>query len=380
MAALATLAALAALAAFAGFGTGSALAAFTTLTTLTTLGAFTAFASFAARSPAAFEHGERIVALALDHGAALVRIEHAVAIGIVFRQHFPEDGVVGGLAFLFIEAAVTIGIEAFQQSLASCFAALAHHPLHFLALFGGQSAVPILVKFLENGGGDRAGFALRTLALGLGLLGHDGTACECSGENQLFGFHIGIGFRVDRQALAAARRMKPHTIPRVARANAAGFPVARQGIIGDGDAHMTDESTDSSPSTAFMPYPVSTLSPPIVPNDLTSFKTRGISQVERDLKQKLVEIRESYLSAIDHFNWNKLAYEARIQFEPVVGETYHLYETSGGRLLSMIGPDQWPQRHLASLRLNVDRQWEVVETKADPHELFGTTDMPAPGM
>lgn len=131
--------------------------------------------------------------------------------------------------------------------------------------------------------------------------------------------------------------------------------------------------TKSPPSNAFMPYPVSTLSPPIVPNDLTSFKSRGISEVERDLRQKLIEIRESYLEAIDHFNWNKLAYEARIQFEPVVGETYHLYETRSGRLLSMIGPDQWPQRHLASLRLNVDRQWQVVETTADPRELFGTT-------
>lgn len=134
----------------------------------------------------------------------------------------------------------------------------------------------------------------------------------------------------------------------------------------------TRTMTDAAPSTAFMPYPVSTLSPPIVPNDLTSFKTRGISEVERELRQKLIEIRETYLQAIDHFNWNKLAYEARIQFEPVVGEMYHLYETRNGRLLSMIGPDQWAQRHLATLRLNVDRQWQVVETSVDPRELFGT--------
>jgi hypothetical protein len=129
-----------------------------------------------------------------------------------------------------------------------------------------------------------------------------------------------------------------------------------------------DEATQS---TAFMPYPVSTLSPPIIPNDLTSFKSRGISEVERDLRQKLIEIRESYLVAIDHYNWNKLVYEARIQFEPVVGEIYHLYETRGGRLVSMIGPEQWPQRHLATVRLNVDRQWQIVETSVDPRELFG---------
>jgi len=132
--------------------------------------------------------------------------------------------------------------------------------------------------------------------------------------------------------------------------------------------------SDHPPSRAFMPYPVSTLSPPIVPTDLSSFKSRGISQVEKDLQQKLVEIRESYLQAIDHFNWNKLVYEALIQFEPVIGETYYLYEMRGGRALSMISPEQWPHKHLATVRLNVDRQWKVVETSMDSRELFGTLD------
>jgi hypothetical protein len=129
----------------------------------------------------------------------------------------------------------------------------------------------------------------------------------------------------------------------------------------------------NKPSRAFMPYPVSTLSPPIVPTDLTSFKTRGISEVERELQQKLTEIREQYLRAIDHFNWNKLVYEAEIRFEPIVGGTYHLYEMRGHRALSMIAPDQWSHKHLATVRLNVDRQWLIVETGkgVDSRHLFG---------
>jgi len=126
-----------------------------------------------------------------------------------------------------------------------------------------------------------------------------------------------------------------------------------------------------------LPYPVSTLSPPIVPNDLTSFKSRGISEVERDLQQKLQEIREIYLQTIDHFNWNKLVYEADIQFEPIVGQTYHLYEMRGRRMLSMISPDQWSHKHLATVRLNVDRQWKIVETgeQVDSREMFGATSI-----
>ena len=145
------------------------------------------------------------------------------------------------------------------------------------------------------------------------------------------------------------------------------FPMAETNIaeeIGEGLVNL---------GRAFMPYPVSTLSPPIIPTDLTSFKTRGISEVERDLQQKLAEIREQYLRAIDHFNWNKLVYEAEIRFEPIVGGIYHLYEVRGRRALSMISPDQWPHRHLATVRLNVDRQWLIVSTGngVDPRELFG---------
>ncbi len=134
--------------------------------------------------------------------------------------------------------------------------------------------------------------------------------------------------------------------------------------------------TDEKPSDAFLPYPTSTLSPSIVPNDLTSFKTRGVSQVERDLQQKLVQIREEYISAITHFNWNKLAYEADINFEPVVGQEYYLYHARGRNLLSMISPDQWFQKHLASLRLNVDRQFELIQIgeDVDERELFTTVE------
>lgn len=133
---------------------------------------------------------------------------------------------------------------------------------------------------------------------------------------------------------------------------------------------------EKQPSRAFLPYPVSTLSPPIVPTDLTSFKSRGISEVERDLRQKLEEIRETYLKTIDHYNWNKLVYEAEIQFEPIVGGTYHVYEMRGRRMLSMISPHEWPHKHLATVRLNVDRQWKIVETGpgVDHRELFGSEE------
>ncbi|HYF34706.1 MAG TPA: DUF2452 domain-containing protein [Prosthecobacter sp.] len=118
-------------------------------------------------------------------------------------------------------------------------------------------------------------------------------------------------------------------------------------------------------SGSYLPYPVSRLGAKIVPQDLTHFKSRGISKVERELQQELVEIRERYLAVIDSFNWNKLIYEAQFSFEPVTGEVYHLYEVEGKHHLSMIEPEQWHQRWIGSFRLNVGGRWQVEKISAD---------------
>lgn len=123
--------------------------------------------------------------------------------------------------------------------------------------------------------------------------------------------------------------------------------------------------SETVPGTAYLPYPASRLAPKIVPQDLTNFKSRGISRVERSLQQELVELREKYLQVIDAFNWNKLIYEAQFNFEPVCGEAYHLYEINQGRVLSMVPPDSWNKRWLGTFRLNADGRWLAVETATD---------------
>ena len=123
---------------------------------------------------------------------------------------------------------------------------------------------------------------------------------------------------------------------------------------------------------AYLPYPTSTLSPKIVPNDLSTFKSRGISQVERELQQKLIEIREEYIEVVDHYNWNKLVYESEINFEPVIGNIYHLYNLRGKNTLSMIGPEEcfFSDSHLATFKLNVDKQWDLVKATVEARNLF----------
>jgi hypothetical protein len=111
---------------------------------------------------------------------------------------------------------------------------------------------------------------------------------------------------------------------------------------------------------AFLPYPVSTLSPRIIPNDLTSFKSKGISEIERVTQQKLIELKQEYDRVVEEFNWNKIVYESEFNFEPIIGEMYYLYEIRGKNTLSMIKPEEWGQKHLGSFRLSVDKIWVKV--------------------
>lgn len=62
---------------------------------------------------------------------------------------------------------------------------------------------------------------------------------------------------------------------------------------------------------------------------------------------------------------SKAIYTSEMNFEPVVGEEYHLYaRREEDFVLSMIAPEEWgkktPFKHfVASVRLLADRTWEV---------------------
>ena len=54
-------------------------------------------------------------------------------------------------------------------------------------------------------------------------------------------------------------------------------------------------------------------------------------------------------------------YTARFKFEPVVGETYFLYEGDQENYLSLIAPDQWKKKFLGAYRLSSEYKWEYVK-------------------
>lgn len=61
-------------------------------------------------------------------------------------------------------------------------------------------------------------------------------------------------------------------------------------------------------------------------------------------------------------------YLSDLNFEPVMGKAYHLYEKKDGSyVLSMVSPEEWgkhpPYQFIASVKLMADHTWEVLENK-----------------
>ncbi|MCC6818215.1 MAG: DUF2452 domain-containing protein [Bacteroidia bacterium] len=59
-------------------------------------------------------------------------------------------------------------------------------------------------------------------------------------------------------------------------------------------------------------------------------------------------------------------YEADLNFEPVIGTIYHVYEKKGKTLLSIVAPYEWGSnlpfdRHICSARLLADKSWELLK-------------------
>ena len=120
-------------------------------------------------------------------------------------------------------------------------------------------------------------------------------------------------------------------------------------------------SEEQGYNASLLPYATTVGAPVIRIDDVVSWKSRGISNVNKQFESKFNELKSQYQSLIKEFECNKLVYNAKFSFEPVVGEIYHLYKgTDGVNFLSLIGPDEWNKEHLGAFKLNSDKKWIVL--------------------
>ncbi len=106
------------------------------------------------------------------------------------------------------------------------------------------------------------------------------------------------------------------------------------------------------------PYATDRSAPRIVPQQLTGWKRQGSKAVNDKLAAEFEEIRRQYEILKERLEYNQLVYNARFNFEPVVGKAYHLYRDSQQQaFLSVIAPEECRFEHLGSFRLESDFSW-----------------------
>lgn len=107
-----------------------------------------------------------------------------------------------------------------------------------------------------------------------------------------------------------------------------------------------------------IPYPTHVGAPKIEPQDLTSFKKHGLNKVDRVVKKKFNEIVKEAETLQNSILLQQEVYSSKYNFEPIIGEVYHLYDNlDGSRSLSLIGPSEWNKKYLYSVVLNSDMTW-----------------------
>ncbi len=112
---------------------------------------------------------------------------------------------------------------------------------------------------------------------------------------------------------------------------------------------------------ALKPYATDMGAPVITTDDTVAWKNANIHKVNKQVKAKYDELKAEYDALMERFEYNNLIYSAKFNFEPVVGEMYHLYKNKKEvSFLSIIAPAECNFEHLGSFRLNADKMWESI--------------------
>jgi hypothetical protein len=121
-------------------------------------------------------------------------------------------------------------------------------------------------------------------------------------------------------------------------------------------------SDEKGYNASLLPYSTNVGAPAIKIDDLVSWKSRGITNVNKEFEIKFNELRMQYEALMEEYEWNELVYAAKFSFEPVIGEIYHLYRGEDGiNFLSLIGPNEWNKEHIGTFKLNSDKKWIILQ-------------------
>lgn len=124
-----------------------------------------------------------------------------------------------------------------------------------------------------------------------------------------------------------------------------------------------------------LPYAHTVGSAVIKPVDKKGMVGSSLAAVEEQAEMQLNQVREQLETLLkrakeikDRVAFSQQVYEADINFVPVVGETYHMYEKfDGNYIMSLVAPWEWKKipykSFTGSVQLLADRTWYPVNGK-----------------
>lgn len=108
-------------------------------------------------------------------------------------------------------------------------------------------------------------------------------------------------------------------------------------------------------------YATSVGAPVIKMDQVVSWKSRGIQNVNKEFESKFNELKLEYQKLMEEYKWNEIVYNAKFSFEPVIGEIYHMYLGEDNlHFLSLISPQEWNKKYVATFKLNSDKKWILI--------------------
>ncbi len=126
------------------------------------------------------------------------------------------------------------------------------------------------------------------------------------------------------------------------------------------DQIVYDEDTGTY-NAAILPYASGVGAPKITTPDITSWKQNNINKVNHEIKSQFDQLKAQYDAMLKQYEDNQLVYGAKFSFEPIVGETYHLYKDRKGQpFLSVIAPHECNWDFTGTYRLTSEKLWEEI--------------------
>lgn len=94
--------------------------------------------------------------------------------------------------------------------------------------------------------------------------------------------------------------------------------------------------------------------------DVPLFRNNQTKKMMDSFEKEKNEIVEKAQKLIESYNESVLVWESSISFEPIVGNTYHLYDFNGKKTLSLISPNEWnnKDKFIGSYTLESDGKWK----------------------